>query len=281
MQSDESSWAKFFKEAEISDEYAPNYAKYFVQNKITPGMLASLNTGDLKDMGITIIGHCISILEYAKNKDKSDTTDLNNNFLDRQNETITRSQEKISKISPYLASIQNENSLECVTILDNQNMVTFAHTSHSMWQVGNNFVVYLPNRSSVVAKVVIIDKKLDVIWLKTDTQMDIERASRFMPYPGEPYFQLGFSATQQMDSPLNVQLGLIASQSYDANGHIRGGSSSCPGDSGGPLFDFYSGQFLGITVGNQVYPDDQNKLGRYGSKCNIVPAITLDSRISF
>ena len=82
-------------------------------------------------------------------------------------------------------------------------MVTFAHESHSMWQVGNKFDVHLHNGSTVVAKVTNINKKLDVIWLKSDTPLNIERAPRAMPYRGEPYFQLGFSANQQF----NVQLG--------------------------------------------------------------------------
>ena len=63
---------------------------------------------------------------------------------------------------------------------------------------------------------------------------------------------------------------MISSSSPDVNGHIRGSNSTCPGDSGGPLFDFYSGEFLGISVGNQLFRDENNQLGQYGSKCNIV-----------
>ena len=60
------------------------------------------------------------------------------------------------------------------------------------------------------------------------------------------------------------------------NRHIIGSNSYSHGDSGGPVFDLHASYFLGIAVGNQVYHDDQNKLGLYGSKYNIVPAIILE-----
>ena len=86
-------------------------------------------------------------------------------------------------------------------------MVTYAHKSHSLWQVGNVFKVWLHDGSCVVGHVVKIDLDLDVVWLKAKEPMDIERAARHLPFEGEPYIQLGFSATNQVDSPLNVQFG--------------------------------------------------------------------------
>ena len=68
---------------------------------------------------------------------------------------------------------------------------------------------------------------------------------------------------------------MISSAAPDQNGHIRGGNSSCPGNSGGPIFDYYSGEFIGIAVGNQLYHDEDKQLKKYGSKCNIVPANLL------
>ena len=63
---DESAWIEFFKEARIEEEYVSKYAKDFVTNKITFDILKDLNETYLKEMGITIVGHSINILNHAK-----------------------------------------------------------------------------------------------------------------------------------------------------------------------------------------------------------------------
>ena len=66
---DESLWVKFFTDALIQEDYASKYAKIFVNNQITVKMLPYLNESLLDKMGITIVGHWISILMHAKEQD--------------------------------------------------------------------------------------------------------------------------------------------------------------------------------------------------------------------
>ena len=56
---------------------------------------------------------------------------------------------------------------------------------------------------------------------------------------------------------------------------MRGSSATCPGDSGGPVFDFYGGFLIGVNVGNQTYKNQKNELGEYGLKSHIVPIIAF------
>ena len=114
---------------------------------------------------------------------------------------------KIPRLRPYLASISGVNGLECVTILSNTEMVTYAHKEHSLWQVGNTFKVWLHDESFIVGEVFKIDQKRDVIWLKTDMPLKLDRVFRHLPYEGQIFIQLGFSATEQLYSPFNVNLG--------------------------------------------------------------------------
>ncbi len=81
-------------------------------------------------------------------------------------------------------------------------MVTYAHTDHKDM---NNLQVFLHDKTIVYAK---IDFDLDVVWLKAKTNIQIERVSNHLPYEGELYFQLGFSATDQHETPFSVQFGI-------------------------------------------------------------------------
>ena len=86
-------------------------------------------------------------------------------------------------------------------------MVTYAHENHSTWKVGNKFYVWLYKQSSVVVEVTKIHKNLDVIWLKTNVPVDIPKVNQHLPFEGQLYIQLGYSADQQLGSPFNSQIG--------------------------------------------------------------------------
>ncbi len=114
---------------------------------------------------------------------------------------------KIPKLRKHLASINIGNAFECVTVLDSTNFVTYAHKEHSAWKVGDEFNIWLYDDSSVLVRVSEISTKLDLVWLKTDTPLNITPASRHIPYKSQLYIQLGFSATEQTKTSFNVQLG--------------------------------------------------------------------------
>ena len=64
---DESSWYTFFKDASIEEEFATTYAKEFVKNRIQFETLHALKMAELQLMGITAVGHCLCILDHARN----------------------------------------------------------------------------------------------------------------------------------------------------------------------------------------------------------------------
>ena len=133
--------------------------------------------------------------------------DLNNNFHDRQNENLEKAMVKVTKLRPYLASISRNNTFECVTLIDSKNMITYAHKEHENWKVGDEFDVCLFNGNNVVAQVADINQNIDIIWLVAKTPLEIKTIPSVLPYRGQLYIQLGFSAIEQPETSLSVQIG--------------------------------------------------------------------------
>ena len=65
LQSEEE-WRQFFQEIGIPAEQASQYARIFAENRITDALLSELDKPTLKELGITSIGHILSILKYSK-----------------------------------------------------------------------------------------------------------------------------------------------------------------------------------------------------------------------
>lgn len=63
---DFSTWAQFFKNAQIPQQFVNNYASKFCENRIRFDMLSDIDKTLLNEMGITAIGDCLSILKHAK-----------------------------------------------------------------------------------------------------------------------------------------------------------------------------------------------------------------------
>lgn len=62
-----SKWVKFLKDALIPDEYVDDYAKKFINNRISFDMIHKLDKSLLNEMGITVIGDCLNILNKNPN----------------------------------------------------------------------------------------------------------------------------------------------------------------------------------------------------------------------
>jgi len=59
-------WIKFFSDAGIPSFASSKYATIFYENRIQSNMLMDLDKDILKEMGITVVGDIISILNHAK-----------------------------------------------------------------------------------------------------------------------------------------------------------------------------------------------------------------------
>lgn len=60
----------------------------------------------------------------------------------------------------------------------------------------------------------------------------------------------------------------MSSDAPDKHGHFKMSRATAPGDSGGGVFDFYSGKLLGMMVGVEHY---SYELGRYSNRGHVVP----------
>lgn len=112
---------------------------------------------------------------------------------------------------------------------------------------------------------------MDIILLKAKkeptsefpSQLPLDMSTKF--YHGQFYIQLGFGAYEQFVEPFSVNVGAISATRLDKFGHGRGSSPACPGEPGGPVFDYLTGHLIGMCLGNQQFPDNN------GLRSHIVP----------
>ena len=112
--------------------------------------------------------------------------------------------------------------------------------------------------------------RLDIILLVPEqgSKFEYKTVAKSHPYQGELYIQLGFSDYYQWPSTLSSNMGVITNNCTNDRQHIRGSTGPCDGDSGAPIFSFFTGKLLGISVGchyNESLP------GHSGLKAVIVP----------
>ena len=59
----EAQWAEFFVNLAIPQDVATHYAENFVKNRVTDAVLPSLDKQTLNELGITVIGDVLAILQ--------------------------------------------------------------------------------------------------------------------------------------------------------------------------------------------------------------------------
>ena len=65
----EAQWKQFFQSANITDDdVSTTYAKAFVDSGFTEMALPALDKDTLAELGITLLGHKLSILQYVRNR---------------------------------------------------------------------------------------------------------------------------------------------------------------------------------------------------------------------
>ena len=68
----EAQWKEFFQSATITDDaVSTDYAKTFTQNSLTELSLEGLDKDTLTELGITVVGHRLSILQCVRKKQQS------------------------------------------------------------------------------------------------------------------------------------------------------------------------------------------------------------------
>lgn len=152
---------------------------------------------------------------------------------------------------PYCAWI-GPQFITC-TVVDRNLLCTAAH-SQPDWIVGASTKVHLNDYRTVDARVIAINRYLDVIWLQTEENICDETPDNTMPSKGRSYFAIGHSGRQLQESPRAVRDGIIVSGKITENGHILGSSGASPGDSGAPIFTKISGLLMGMIVGSEKVP---------------------------
>jgi len=83
---------------------------------------------------------------------------------------------------------------------------------------------------------------------------------------------VGKSALYQERSKSSVDISNISTSSQDKMGHLKISRSTSLGDSGGGIFDFYTGNLLGMMVGTENYGE---KLGEYAGRGHIIQILLI------
>ena len=69
----ETQWVDYFKDLAIPEDTAAQYAASFTANRISNAVLPELNKETLKDLGVTIIGDVLTILQKVKSPTASNS----------------------------------------------------------------------------------------------------------------------------------------------------------------------------------------------------------------
>ena len=95
-----------------------------------------------------------------------------------------------------------------------------------------------------------VNARLDAVFLVPRSDIEVERIGYKLTYTDELFIHLGFSNIAEQPSPsLTVNVGNIATETLDSNGHLLVSVGSSEGDAGGPIFSFLEGHLLGMLVG--------------------------------
>eukprot|EP00128_Syssomonas_multiformis_P017226 Colp12_sorted_trinity150504_noHs@72 len=173
----------------------------------------------------------------------------------------------------------SDGAMACVTAYDKHHLATFAHGVHNALKVGDTVWMYpiVNHDKRYNVKVVKVDKEHDFILLESDNEVCAFKIQCAGPYEGEPYFQLGLSATAQQKSPFSIAQGVFSTTEFDRHGHILGSAGSNAGESGGGCFATNSRRLYGINVGCEAVTilgsTTLDELGtRYPARAHIVPS---------
>ena len=85
---DESVWETFFKDVGIEEEYAKEYSKIFVENRMTEISLPELSSDILKSLKIQCIGDNMAIVQKAKSTSFTNTPTLTMTLLNQFSSSI-------------------------------------------------------------------------------------------------------------------------------------------------------------------------------------------------
>jgi hypothetical protein len=102
---------------------------------------------------------------------------------------------------------------------------------------------------------------MDCIWLKPNGELppEIVDISISIPKLGQEIIILGLSGLSQTSDKISYDIGNISCESIDENFLQRTNKKSATGDSGGPIFDYFTGELVGMMVGVETFENKTNK----------------------
>lgn len=110
---------------------------------------------------------------------------------------------------------------------------------------------------------------MDCVWLQPIDELpeQIKDLPFRMPYLGEELISIGLSGSNKLPPPNQVTQSIqdpqsifpkiafdisnVSSDVFDDRFHQKTSMKTRPGDSGSPLFDYFSGALVGMNVGSQ------------------------------
>lgn len=117
------------------------------------------------------------------------------------------------------------------------------------------------------------NNKLDCVWLRPTKDIDFAKDLRIeAPFASQEAIILGLSGVHQIGDLSSFDICNVACACVDDNGHFKTNKKSAPGESGAPIFDFYTGSLLGMMTGSEAY-GCLYKTGCNQSMPNIQPKI--------
>lgn len=93
----------------------------------------------------------------------------------------------------------------------------------------------------------------------TNYHPEIVDISNAPPKLGQEIMILGLSGLFQLEDEISYDIGNIACEKIDKNFQQRTNKKSAPGESGSPIFDYYTGDLVAMMVGTETFENKTNK----------------------
>lgn len=199
---------------------------------------------------------------------------FSNKFDKESDEIVSYAMNKSAKLRPNLASYKGN----CVTIAKRNLFVTFAHGCHDSLRPGEtlSFPVKLFNGAEIRCRVIKRCKQVDFVWLRPENPHDLPQEIKdlrfFSPHIYQKVIILGCSGQCKFDDFVWFDICEIAHLVQAGRGRENTINKSCPGESGAPVFDLYSGQLVGMQTLYNCINESSDDANYFDGKGEIIPA---------
>jgi hypothetical protein len=111
---------------------------------------------------------------------------------------------------------------------------------------------------------------LDCVWLKPTKDIEIPSIAIDPPFYSQEIIVLGLSGLYQCNyneennishKRISYDISNVSCASLDDKKHCKTSKKAAPGDSGGPIFDYWDGRLIGMIVGAEAYTGSGEETG--------------------